>query len=101
MINKVMAVLLCHVFLCAKVGAVESQNIILLEELLFTPTLNVAERYEDNFRIVEIIGEFSWDPLFSPALTLRAYEYYRDSGEEGLRAQCANGPGAIGCFWSL
>jgi len=96
-----MALLLCHVFLCAKVWAVGSQNIIVFEELVFMPALNVAERYEDNFRVVDINSEFSWPLLFSPALSLKAYEHDRDTGEERLRAQCANSPGAIGCFWTL
>jgi predicted membrane protein len=100
MTSKTIALLVCQVFLCAKVWAIGSQNIILFEELVFMPALNVAERYEDNFR-VDINSEFSWALLFSPALSLKAYEYDRDRGEERLRAQCANSPGAIGCFWSL
>lgn len=99
--NKVMALLLFHVFLCAKVWAVESQSIILFDALVFTPALNVAQRYEDNFRVVESSSEFSWAPLLSPALLLKANDYDRASEVVGLRAQCANGPGAIGCFWSL
>lgn len=98
--NKVMTLLLCNVFLCAEVWATESQSINLVEGLVVAPAHNVAGHFEDSSRAIDSGGEFSWDPLFSPALSLKAYGYDRAWVREGLRAQCVNSPGAIGCIWS-
>lgn len=58
--------------LCANAWAVEPQSIKLSDGLTFTPTLQVSERYEDNFRAVEENEESSWITGITPTFILAA-----------------------------
>ncbi len=58
--------------LSANAWAVEPQSIKLSEGLLFTPTLEVSERHDDNFRAVEDNEESSWITSVTPTFVLGA-----------------------------
>lgn len=60
------------VALCANAWALEPQSIKLSDGLTFTPTLQVSERYDDNFRAVEDGEESSWITGITPTFTLAA-----------------------------
>ena len=46
--------------LCANAWALDPQSVKLGDGMTFTPTLEVSERYDDNFRAVEENEESSW-----------------------------------------
>lgn len=56
----------------SNVLAVEAASIRLADGLEFTPTLQVRESYDDNFREVESNEESSWITTIAPTLTLGA-----------------------------
>lgn len=56
----------------SSVLAVEAASIRLTDGLAFTPTLQVSERYDDNFREVENNEESSWITTIAPTFTLAA-----------------------------
>lgn len=58
--------------LCANAWALEPQSIKLTDGLTFTPTLQVSERYDDNFRAAENNEESSWITAITPTFTLAA-----------------------------
>ncbi|MGV8844439.1 MAG: outer membrane beta-barrel protein [Pseudomonas sp.] len=58
--------------LCANAWAIEPQSVKLSDGLTFTPTLKVAERYDDNFRAVETGEESSWITGITPTFVLAA-----------------------------
>jgi polysaccharide biosynthesis protein VpsM len=58
--------------LCGNAWAIEPQNIKLTDGLLFTPTLQVSERYDDNFREVEDNQDASWITTITPTFMLGA-----------------------------
>ncbi len=58
--------------LCANAWALEPQSIKLSDGLTFTPTLQVSERYDDNFRAVENNEESSWITGITPTFKLAA-----------------------------
>lgn len=60
------------VALCANAWALEPQSVKLGDGLTFTPTLQVSERYDDNFRAVEKNEESSWITGITPTFTLAA-----------------------------
>lgn len=53
--------------------ALEAASIRLADGIEFTPTLQVSESYDDNFRAVEKKEESSWITTIAPTLTLDAY----------------------------
>ncbi|GAB3371958.1 outer membrane beta-barrel protein [Azotobacter armeniacus] len=57
---------------CANIWAVEPQSIKLADGLQFTPTLQVTESYDDNFRAVEDHKQSSWITRITPTFTLGA-----------------------------
>ncbi|ASL29058.1 outer membrane beta-barrel protein [Azotobacter chroococcum] len=57
---------------CANAWAVEPQSIKLADGVQFTPTLQVSERYDDNFRAVEDHKESSWITRLTPTFALGA-----------------------------
>lgn len=58
--------------LCANAWALDPQSIKIGDGLTFTPTLQVGERYEDNFRAVEENEESSWITSVTPTFVLGA-----------------------------
>ncbi|AYC31449.1 hypothetical protein D3880_03155 [Pseudomonas cavernae] len=58
--------------LCANAWAIEPQSVKLSDGLTFTPTLEVSERYDDNFRAVEDGEESSWITGITPTFVLGA-----------------------------
>ncbi|WP_375740608.1 outer membrane beta-barrel protein [Pseudomonas boanensis] len=58
--------------LTANAWAIEPQYIKLSESLTFTPTLEVGEWYDDNFRAVEENEESSWITRIAPTFVLGA-----------------------------
>lgn len=52
--------------------AIESPSVELADGVRFTPSLQVHERYDDNFRAVEDHVESSWITTVSPTFTLKA-----------------------------
>jgi hypothetical protein len=58
--------------LCANAWAIDPQSVNLSDGLTFTPTLKVAERYDDNFRAVESNEESSWITGITPTFVLVA-----------------------------
>jgi len=58
--------------LCANAWAVDPQRIKLSDGLSLTPTLQVSERYDDNFRAVEENEESSWITSITPTFVLAA-----------------------------
>lgn len=58
--------------LCANAWAIDPQSVKLSDGLTFTPTLKVAERYDDNFRAVENGEESSWITGITPTFVLAA-----------------------------
>lgn len=58
--------------LSANAWALEPQSIKLSDGLTFTPTLQVSERYDDNFRAVEDNEESSWITGITPTFVLGA-----------------------------
>ncbi|MFC3608554.1 outer membrane beta-barrel protein [Stutzerimonas tarimensis] len=58
--------------LCGSAWAVDPQSVRIGDGILFTPTLKVSERYEDNFRALERNEESSWITSIAPSLTLTA-----------------------------
>ncbi|WP_201768375.1 outer membrane beta-barrel protein [Stutzerimonas azotifigens] len=57
---------------CANAWALEPQSIKVYDGLTFTPTLQVSERYDDNFRAVESHEESSWITAITPTFMLEA-----------------------------
>ena len=57
---------------CANAWALDPQGIKLSDGVIFTPTLKVAESYDDNFRAVENDEESSWITTIAPTFTLGA-----------------------------
>lgn len=57
----------------SNVLAVEAASIRLTDGIEFTPTLQVSESYDDNFRAVEKNEESSWVTTLAPTFTLDAY----------------------------
>lgn len=57
---------------CANAWALDPQGIKLSDSATFTPTLKVAESYDDNFRAVENDEESSWITTIAPTFTLGA-----------------------------
>jgi len=58
--------------LCANAWAIEPQGIKLIDGLTFTPSLQVSERYDDNFRAEENGEEQSWITNIAPIFVLEA-----------------------------
>ena len=58
--------------LCSNAWALEPQGIKLTDALVFTPTLQVGERYDDNFRAVEKGVQASWISSISPSFVVAA-----------------------------
>lgn len=58
--------------LCANAWALEPQSIRLSEGVTFTPSLKVAETYDDNFRAVEKSKDSSWITTIAPTFQLNA-----------------------------
>ncbi|WP_218281525.1 outer membrane beta-barrel protein [Pseudomonas sp. LPB0260] len=58
--------------LSANAWGLEPQSIKLADGLTFTPTLQVSERYDDNFRAVEDNEESSWITAITPTFVLGA-----------------------------
>ncbi len=58
--------------LSANAWALDPQTIKLADGLIFTPTLEVSERYDDNFRAVERDEESSWITSIAPTFMLVA-----------------------------
>lgn len=58
--------------LCANAWALDPQSVKLGDGLTFTPTLQVSERYEDNFRAVNENEESSWVTSVTPTFLLSA-----------------------------
>jgi hypothetical protein len=58
--------------LCANAWALDPQSVKLGDGLTFTPTLQVSERYEDNFRAVNENEESSWVTSITPTFLLGA-----------------------------
>ena len=58
--------------LCANAWALEPQSIRLSEGVTFTPSLKVAEAYDDNFRAVEKSKDSSWITTIAPTFQLNA-----------------------------
>lgn len=56
--------------LCGSAWALDPQPVYLTDGLTFTPTLKVAERYEDNFRGVETGEQSSWITGITPTFVL-------------------------------
>lgn len=57
---------------CANAWALDPQSIKLSDGLTLTPTLQVSERYDDNFRAVETNEESSWITSVTPTIILGA-----------------------------
>lgn len=57
---------------CSAAWAIEPQSIRLTDGILFTPSLMVSEKYDDNIRAAENNEESSWITTVSPTLTLSA-----------------------------
>ncbi len=55
---------------CSAAWAIEPQSIRLTDGILFTPSLMVSEKYDDNIRAAETNEESSWVTTISPTLTL-------------------------------
>ena len=58
--------------LCANAWALDPQSVKLGDGMTFTPTLEVSERYEDNFRAVNENEESSWITSITPTFLLGA-----------------------------
>ena len=58
--------------LCANAWALEPQSIKLADGIRFTPSLEVSERYDDNFRASKYNEESSWITRLSPSFELAA-----------------------------
>lgn len=58
--------------LSAQAFAIDPQSIRLTEGVIFTPTLKVAESYNDNFRAVEKDKKSSWITTLEPSFQLNA-----------------------------
>lgn len=58
--------------LCANAWALEPQSVKLGDGLTLTPTLELSERYDDNFRAVEENEESSWVTSITPTFVLGA-----------------------------
>lgn len=58
--------------LCANAWAIEPQSIRLSEGVIFTPSLKVAESYDDNFRAVDKGKDSSWITTIAPTFQLNA-----------------------------
>lgn len=57
---------------CANAWAVDPQSINITDGIMFTPTLEVGERYDSNIRAVETGEESSYVTSISPTLALAA-----------------------------
>jgi len=60
------------VTLCANAWALDPQSINVADGVTFTPTLEVSERYDDNFRAVETGEESTWITSITPTFKLAA-----------------------------
>lgn len=58
--------------LCANAWALDPQSVKLGDGLTFTPTLQVSERYDDNFRAFNENEESSWVTSITPTFLLGA-----------------------------
>ncbi|MEB0028806.1 outer membrane beta-barrel protein [Pseudomonas sp. MH9.2] len=58
--------------LCNSAWALDPQSIKLFEGVMFTPSLKVAERYDDNFRAVQNGKQSSWITGITPTFVLDA-----------------------------
>ena len=58
--------------LCSNAWGLDPQNIKLSDGVVFTPTLQVGERYDDNFRAVEEGVQASWITSIAPSFVLAA-----------------------------
>ncbi len=58
--------------LCANAWAIDPQSIKLSEGVTFTPTLEVAESYDDNFRAVNKGKDSSWITTIAPTFKINA-----------------------------
>jgi hypothetical protein len=58
--------------LCANAWAIEPQSIRLTDGVTFTPSLKVAETYDDNFRAVDKGKDSSWITTIAPTFQLNA-----------------------------
>ncbi|VVP27868.1 hypothetical protein PS900_04199 [Pseudomonas fluorescens] len=58
--------------LCANAWAIDPQSVKLFDGVIFTPSLKVSERYDDNFRAVENDEESSWITGITPTFVLAA-----------------------------
>jgi hypothetical protein len=72
------ALLVLSGFICVDAWAIDRQTILdpqsikLVDDLTFTPTLQVSERYDDNFRQVEHNTQSSWIMGATPSFVLAA-----------------------------
>ena len=58
--------------LSAQAFAVDPQSIRLTDGVIFTPTLKVSEKHDDNFRAVEKNKKSSWITTIEPSFQLNA-----------------------------
>ena len=58
--------------LSAQAFAIDPQSIRLSDGVVFTPTLKVAETYDDNFRAVDKGKKSSWITTIAPSFQLNA-----------------------------
>jgi hypothetical protein len=70
--NNARSLIKLSALLCANAWATDPQSIKLAEGVSFTPTLEVSERYDDNFRQVEHGTEASWITRISPGFAVGA-----------------------------
>lgn len=70
--NNARSLIPLSALLCANAWATDPQSIKIAEGLSFTPTLEVSERYDDNFREVNTHTESSWITRISPTFALGA-----------------------------
>lgn len=70
--NNARSLIKLSALLCANAWATDPQSIKITEGLSFTPTLEVSERFDDNFREVNTGTESSWITRISPTFALGA-----------------------------